>query len=660
MWVEGARRARERGGLLERLRVQVDRGDPGPALERLEGDRAAHAAAGAGDHDDLVCDLHRYLLDRRPGRRASRIRRTPLRRSTPEPVGVERPAVRRPARRVRWRARGRGRSGRCACRSGSARTVASAGPGAAARRVVGLTGSASGVLERSGELCSGATGCARSSAWRAGGSGSVSGTSIGVGASWGSASVRRTTGRAFLMAERTTGRAMFAIDCGRLERHGRMTCRAPPQPEAPARTPAADGDAQPARDPRGRRPAGHRRGPGPALDRRPRRPHRHEQERPVRPLPVEGGAPARDDRRGRGHLRRGRSSARCTSPSPASRPSSRSPTRSSTTSAGRVFPGGCFFACASAELQSRPGPVKERIAAFDRAGTAAVEAASRPPRRAGDLPATRTSTRCSSSSTRTCCTRTRPSRSAATRRSSTARRTRSGGAWGSRRRRPSAGPPGPSVRTAARAIANRISAQASGSRPRFVDELVPRLERGQHREHLRGRRGVHVRSQPARCLQPPAEVVHARPPVAVRALDRAGRLRVHPGQDLDPGERLAVRRVHRALRRDKPRSMAVTGSGSRYAVDDRAEPRAVQHVVEQRVEQPRPGPEDRVDRRAGDARPPRSRRSRPTAPRPRGGWRGRHRGWRGEVSWAASARAVWTYLRGMPDIILDTTSCRVE
>jgi hypothetical protein len=31
----------------------------------------------------------------------------------------------------------------------------------------------------------------------------------------------------------------------------------------------------------------------------------------------------------------------------------------------RVFPGGCFFACASAELQARPGPVKERIAAFD-------------------------------------------------------------------------------------------------------------------------------------------------------------------------------------------------------------------------------------------------------------------------------------------------------
>ena len=32
----------------------------------------------------------------------------------------------------------------------------------------------------------------------------------------------------------------------------------------------------------------------------------------------------------------------------------------------RIFPGGCFFACASAEVQSRPGAVKDRIAAFDR------------------------------------------------------------------------------------------------------------------------------------------------------------------------------------------------------------------------------------------------------------------------------------------------------
>jgi AcrR family transcriptional regulator len=32
----------------------------------------------------------------------------------------------------------------------------------------------------------------------------------------------------------------------------------------------------------------------------------------------------------------------------------------------RVFPGGCFFACASAEVQARSGPVKDRIAEFDR------------------------------------------------------------------------------------------------------------------------------------------------------------------------------------------------------------------------------------------------------------------------------------------------------
>jgi AcrR family transcriptional regulator len=32
----------------------------------------------------------------------------------------------------------------------------------------------------------------------------------------------------------------------------------------------------------------------------------------------------------------------------------------------RIFPGGCFFACASAEVQARSGPVKDRVAAFDR------------------------------------------------------------------------------------------------------------------------------------------------------------------------------------------------------------------------------------------------------------------------------------------------------
>ena len=53
----------------------------------------------------------------------------------------------------------------------------------------------------------------------------------------------------------------------------------------------------------------------------------------------------------------------------------------------RIFPGGCFFACASAELQARPGPVKERIAAFDRRWRAHFVDNLRIARDAGDLPA---------------------------------------------------------------------------------------------------------------------------------------------------------------------------------------------------------------------------------------------------------------------------------
>jgi AcrR family transcriptional regulator len=53
----------------------------------------------------------------------------------------------------------------------------------------------------------------------------------------------------------------------------------------------------------------------------------------------------------------------------------------------RVFPGGCFFACASAELQARPGPVKERIAAFDRRWRARFDEHLRIAQGAGDIPA---------------------------------------------------------------------------------------------------------------------------------------------------------------------------------------------------------------------------------------------------------------------------------
>ena len=38
----------------------------------------------------------------------------------------------------------------------------------------------------------------------------------------------------------------------------------------------------------------------------------------------------------------------------------------------RTFPGGCFFAGAALEMGTRPGPVKEQIAAFQRAFTAQI------------------------------------------------------------------------------------------------------------------------------------------------------------------------------------------------------------------------------------------------------------------------------------------------
>ncbi len=44
----------------------------------------------------------------------------------------------------------------------------------------------------------------------------------------------------------------------------------------------------------------------------------------------------------------------------------------------RTFPGGCFFAGAALEMGTRPGPVKESVAAFQ-AGFADLTAASRPP-----------------------------------------------------------------------------------------------------------------------------------------------------------------------------------------------------------------------------------------------------------------------------------------
>ena len=51
----------------------------------------------------------------------------------------------------------------------------------------------------------------------------------------------------------------------------------------------------------------------------------------------------------------------------------------------RVFPGGCFFAAAAAELDSRSGPVRERIAAFQREWMGTLERLASEARAAGEL-----------------------------------------------------------------------------------------------------------------------------------------------------------------------------------------------------------------------------------------------------------------------------------
>jgi AcrR family transcriptional regulator len=52
-----------------------------------------------------------------------------------------------------------------------------------------------------------------------------------------------------------------------------------------------------------------------------------------------------------------------------------------------VFPGGCFFASVAAELDTRPGPVRDRIAAFQSGWTELVASGLREAQRQGDLQA---------------------------------------------------------------------------------------------------------------------------------------------------------------------------------------------------------------------------------------------------------------------------------
>jgi AcrR family transcriptional regulator len=51
----------------------------------------------------------------------------------------------------------------------------------------------------------------------------------------------------------------------------------------------------------------------------------------------------------------------------------------------RVFPGGCFFASAAAEFDTHPGPVKERIAAFQRGWSDLLVRLVREAQKAGQL-----------------------------------------------------------------------------------------------------------------------------------------------------------------------------------------------------------------------------------------------------------------------------------
>ena len=98
------------------------------------------------------------------------------------------------------------------------------------------------------------------------------------------------------------------------------------------------------------------------LDRAPGRRAGHEQERPVRPLRLQGGAAALDRPRGAARvLRRGRDAG-----ARDARRASSASTRCSSAwhdyIANDLFPGGCILMEAAAEFDNRPGPVRDLVA----------------------------------------------------------------------------------------------------------------------------------------------------------------------------------------------------------------------------------------------------------------------------------------------------------
>ena len=133
---------------------------------------------------------------------------------------------------------------------------------------------------------------------------------------------------------------------------------------------------------------GHRRGPRRAVDRAAGPEHGDEQERPLRPLRLEGGAPAGHDRRRGGGLR-----AEVLDPAlaePEGLPRLRALCERFLGHVERgVFPGGCFFASAAAELDTRPGPLRDRIAEVYDAWTGLLEENVRRAQELGELDASR-------------------------------------------------------------------------------------------------------------------------------------------------------------------------------------------------------------------------------------------------------------------------------
>ncbi len=147
------------------------------------------------------------------------------------------------------------------------------------------------------------------------------------------------------------------------------------------------------------RVAGDRRRPRRAVDRQPRPRPRHEQERHLRPLRLEAGSAAGDRRRSTDGSSTPRSSTPRSPRQPGSLSSSRCATRSSTTSHGGRSPAVASSPVPSLEMGTRPGPVKDQIAAFQDGFTALIRQFVVTALEQHELPPTRTPTRSRSSST---------------------------------------------------------------------------------------------------------------------------------------------------------------------------------------------------------------------------------------------------------------------